>query len=269
MEEYLNKLVKSGLTENEAKVYCCLLQKQLFTATEISRCASVNRSRIYSVLDSLQKKGLCIEKLGKVRKFEAVNPEVAFDKLIEQQNQRIDLLKNLSKSLSPIYNSQKQNSSPLDFIEVYGTAPSIIKKHHSLELDATECVLSFCKAPYAMNRNEVKIHDSQWQSMQKGVTFKSIYEVEPENKEFFAHRMQKYVDGGEYIKVAYHLPIKLHIFDNKTVMFSLINNLADQKNKLTYMVVEHKDLTEALITTFYTYWENAMTVAEFRKKENV
>jgi hypothetical protein len=207
--------------------------------------------------------------LGKVRKFEAVNPDVAFDKLIQQQNAKINMLKDLSKNLSPVYNSQMQNSSTLDFIEVYGTAPSIIKKHHSLELDATDCVLSFCKAPYAMNRDEVKIHNTQAKSMEKGVTFKSIYEVEPENKKKFADRMQIYVDGGEYIKVAYHLPIKLHIFDNNTVMFSMINNLKDSENQLTYMVVEHKDLTEALVTTFYTYWENAMSVSEFREKENI
>ncbi|MDY6916286.1 MAG: helix-turn-helix domain-containing protein [Candidatus Cloacimonadota bacterium] len=269
MKEYLQKLVNAGLTENEAKVYCCLLRKKLFTATEISRCASVNRSRIYTVLGSLIQKGLCVEKLGKVRKFEAVNPEIAFDKLIEKQNKKINELKQLSNSLSPIYLSQVQNSSPLDFIEVYKTAPCIIKKYHSLEQASKKCVLSFCKPPYAMNKDDMKIRNSQQQCMDIGVTFKSIYEVEVNNKKKFAKQMQIFSDGGEYVKVAYHLPIKLHIFDSNTVMFSMINNLAGEKDQLTYMVVEHKDLTETLVTTFYTYWENAMTISEFIKKENI
>ena len=89
MDSYLDKLMEVGLTLNEAKVYSCLLQKHTFTATEISQCCNVNRSRIYSVLESLINKGLCIEKLGKIRKFQAADPDIAFDKLINEQNDKL------------------------------------------------------------------------------------------------------------------------------------------------------------------------------------
>ena len=267
MEKYIKELINVGLKENEAKVYCCLLRKELFTATEISRCSGVNRSRIYSVLDGLIKQGLCIEKLGKVRKFQAVNPETAFDEIIDSEQQKLDRLNSLSGLLAPIFSNQQENSSPLDFIEVYGTAPSIIKKHHTLELESKDLVLSFCKAPFAMAR-VLDIHEEQQESMNKNVTFKSIFEVETEDIVFFARRMKSFEISGEEIKVAYHLPIKLHVFDNHTVMFSMINNLSPEKN-LTYMVIEHPDLTETLITTFYQYWNKALTVDEFIEKENI
>lgn len=267
MDKYITELIEVGLTLNEAKVYSCLLQKHTFTATEISQCCNVNRSRIYSVLESLINKGLCIEKLGKIRRFQAAAPDIAFDKLISEQNEKLKTLNSLPELLSPIYQSNTNNSSPLEFIEVYGTPSSIIKKHHTLELESKEIVLSFCKSPYAMS-NDLDIHKEQEESMKTGVVFKSIFEVEIDDIEFFARRMKNFEDQGEEIKVAYHLPIKLHVFDDHTVMFSMINQVNPDKN-LTYMVIEHSDLAETLITTFYKYWDEALTVSEFLKKENI
>ena len=267
MTEHLVELMEVGLTENEAKVYSCLLRKHTFTATEISQCCNVNRSRIYSVLESLISKGLCIEKLGKIRKFQAASPEFAFDKLISEQNKRLKTLNSLPDLLSPIYQSNSDNSSPLEFIEVYGTPASIIKKHHTLELESKEVVLSLCKSPYAMS-NDVDIHEEQSESMKSGVIFKSIFEVETDDIIHFAKRMKNFEDQGEEIKVAYHLPIKLHVFDNHTVMFSMINQVNPEQN-LTYLVIEHSDLAETLITTFYKYWNEAITVDEFLTKENI
>jgi HTH-type transcriptional regulator, sugar sensing transcriptional regulator len=267
MNSNLDKLMEVGLTVNEAKVYSCLLRKHTFTATEISQCCNVNRSRIYSVLENLIRKGLCIEKLGTIRRFQAANPEIAFDKLISEQNEKLKTLNSLPELLSPIYKSNTDNSSPFEFIEVYGTPSSIIKKHHTLELESKKVVLSFCKSPYAMSNN-LDIHEEQEKSMKTGVVFKSIFEVENDDLEFFARRMKNFEDHGEKIKVAYHLPIKLHVFDDHTVMFSMINQINPDQN-LTYMVIEHSDLAETLITTFYKYWNEALTVNEFIKKENI
>jgi len=267
MKLYVDKLINVGLTENEAKVYCCLLRKHQFTATEIAQCTGVNRSKIYSVLSSLAHKGLCLEKLGKVRKFEAIEPNIAFQNLIDSERRKLHLVSELPSLLSPIYNSNKQNSSPHDFIQVFSTPASIIKKNHTLELESKKFVLSFCKRPYAMS-NSLDIHEEQLESMKKGVIFKSIFEIETDNLEFFARQMKSFEDQGEEIRIAYHLPIKLHVFDDQIVMFSMINTINPKEN-LTYLVIEHPDLAETLIDTFYLHWEKALTVSEFFKKEKI
>ena len=266
MFEKVKDLMNIGLTENEAKVYCCLLKKHQFTATEISQCAGVNRSKIYSVLSSLTKRGLCTEKLGKVRRFTAVDPDVSFENIILEEKKKFERLNALPAQLSQIYASNKDISSPLDFIQVFSTAPSIIKKHHTLELESKNEVLSFCKPPYAMVR-EHTLHEEQIESMDSGVKFKSIYEVE-EDVKFFAESMKSFEMKGEDIRVMYHLPIKLHVFDTHTVMFSMINKINPEES-LTYLVIEHEDLAETLINTFNDYWEQALTVPEFLERENL
>lgn len=267
MKGFIDKLMNADLTENEAKVYCCLLRKHQFTATEIAHCAGVNRSKIYSVLASLAQKGLCIEQLGKVRKFEAIEPNIAFQNLIEKEKKKLDMITELPELLSPIYNTNKRNSSPLDFIQVFSTPASIIKKNHTLELESKKFVLSFCKPPYAMIKS-VDIHEEQQESMNKGVLYKSIFEVEPDNLDFFARQMKSFEDQGEEIRILYHLPIKLHIFDDQIVMFSMINTINPDEN-LTYLVIEHPDLAETLIATFDLYWEQSLTVQQFLEKEDI
>ena len=115
---------------------------------------------------------------------------------------------------------------------------------------------------------KAEIHAEQRKSMDNGVIYKSIYELERNELEFFARRMKSFEEQGEYIKVMYHLPIKLHVFDQCTVMFSMINKVNPESN-LTYLVIEHSDLAETLISTFNLYWQRAISVTDFLKKENL
>ena len=48
----------------ETKVWVALLGKGIATAGEIAEISSVPRSRTYDVLESLEKRGFAIEKLG-------------------------------------------------------------------------------------------------------------------------------------------------------------------------------------------------------------
>jgi len=267
MDNQIKILIEAGLTENEAKVYMCLLRKQQFTATEISQCAKVNRSKIYSVLDSLSNKGLCSEKLGKVRKYEAVNPEIGFRAIIENERDKLKILESIPDKMMTLFNKKLENNSPLDFIQVYNTPASIISKYDKLELQSEKFVYSFCKRPYAMADSN-QINEAQLLSMKKGVVYKSIFEVEPDQKEWFVYKLSCFVENGEEIRVCEELPIKLHIFDNATVMFSMTNKINPEKN-LTYLVIDHSDMAGTLITTFNCYWNSSLTVKDYAEKEKI
>jgi len=65
----------------ETKVWLALLSKGLASAGEIASISSVPRSRTYDVLESLEKKGFVIAKIGKPVRFIAVKPTVVIEKL--------------------------------------------------------------------------------------------------------------------------------------------------------------------------------------------
>ncbi|RLE45621.1 MAG: hypothetical protein DRJ31_11030, partial [Candidatus Methanomethylicota archaeon] len=79
MKEFIDKLKSMGLTEYEAKAYLALLQKANMTAEQISNLSEVPLPRVYGVLEQLAIKGFIKILPGRPRKFEAIEPRIAFE----------------------------------------------------------------------------------------------------------------------------------------------------------------------------------------------
>jgi len=65
----------------ETKVWLALLTRGIASAGEIAAISRVPRSRTYDVLESLEKKGFAIVKLGKPVKYIGVKPKLILEKL--------------------------------------------------------------------------------------------------------------------------------------------------------------------------------------------
>ena len=75
-DHFLKKLRAAfDLNIYEVKIWTALLSRGVATAGELSEIGNVPRSRAYDVLESLEKKGFIIMKLGKPIKYLAVKPE--------------------------------------------------------------------------------------------------------------------------------------------------------------------------------------------------
>ena len=88
-EEFLNKLRRYfSLNLYEVKIWTALLSRGVSTAGELSDIANVPRSRSYDVLESLEKKGFVLMKLGKPIKYIAVPPKEVLERV--KKNMRED-----------------------------------------------------------------------------------------------------------------------------------------------------------------------------------
>ncbi|MEM2932607.1 MAG: helix-turn-helix domain-containing protein [Candidatus Pacearchaeota archaeon] len=81
-KEFIAK-IKSGfnLNEYEAKVWVSLLTKGVSSIGEIAELSGVPRSRVYDVLESLEKQGFVIMKLGKPIKYIAIKPDEVIERI--------------------------------------------------------------------------------------------------------------------------------------------------------------------------------------------
>jgi sugar-specific transcriptional regulator TrmB len=85
-DEFLSRLRKIfDLNLYEVKVWTALLSRGTSTAGELSNISDVPRSRTYDILESLEKKGFIIMKLGKPIKFVALKP----DEVVERVKQNL------------------------------------------------------------------------------------------------------------------------------------------------------------------------------------
>ena len=70
----------------EVKLWAALLSRGVSTAGELSDIADVPRSRSYDVLESLEKKGFVMMKLGKPIKYIAIPPAEVVDRVKKNMN---------------------------------------------------------------------------------------------------------------------------------------------------------------------------------------
>jgi HTH-type transcriptional regulator, sugar sensing transcriptional regulator len=81
-EEFLSKLRRYfSLNLYEVKIWTALLSRGVSTAGELSDIANVPRSRSYDVLESLEKKGFVVMKIGKPIKYLAVPPQEVVERV--------------------------------------------------------------------------------------------------------------------------------------------------------------------------------------------
>ncbi|MBI4451187.1 TrmB family transcriptional regulator [Candidatus Woesearchaeota archaeon] len=89
-KDFLDQLKDFSLNSYEAKLWTALLSRGVSTAGELSDIAGVPRSRSYDVLESLEKKGFIIMKLGKPIKYIAVPPAEVIERLKKQLKEDAD-----------------------------------------------------------------------------------------------------------------------------------------------------------------------------------
>ncbi len=99
-QELLGKLKDFGLNSYESKLWVALLSRGVSTAGELSDISNVPRSRTYDVLESLEKKGFIVVKIGKPIKYLAVPPAEVVERVkkrvmveAEEKNQSLSKLK--------------------------------------------------------------------------------------------------------------------------------------------------------------------------------
>ena len=126
-KDFLNKLKDFGLNSYEANLWTALLSRGVATAGELSDIANVPRSRSYDVLESLERKGFVIMKLGKPIKYIAVPPTEVIERVkktikedADRQAQLIEGLKesNLIFELKSLYTQGIQLVEPSDITGV-------------------------------------------------------------------------------------------------------------------------------------------------------
>lgn len=127
LQDLVPKLHYLGLNSYESKLWAALLSRGVSTAGELSDIANVPRSRSYDVLESLEKKGFIIVKLGKPLKYIAVAPEDVIERVKKSINEGAEtqtrLLEEIRGSplLDELVSLHKQGIKLVDPYELSGT----------------------------------------------------------------------------------------------------------------------------------------------------
>jgi len=133
-EEFLSKLRRYfALNLYEVKIWAALLSRGVSTAGELSDIADVPRSRSYDVLESLEKKGFVVMKLGKPIKYIAVAPTEVVERVKKNvmldASERIKRLEDL-KSSEVLEELNSLHSQGIEMVEPADLSGSLRGRHN-------------------------------------------------------------------------------------------------------------------------------------------
>jgi len=263
------ELMKIGFKEYEAKVYAALVADTMMSAHNITKVTGVPRGRVYDVLGTLMNEGLCKMIPGTVKKYQVIDPQRSFDSILQAHRKEQDLreqrIMELSTKLQSIHNGVKPDRNELDCVTIYTSMSSIAQKSFDTLEQAETIHRSLCKPPYfTINKMDelAAVSAPVLKAIQKGIEFRSIYEIEEDNLENFITICRFFHENGEHVRVMKQIPLKLVIMDSTAVMFTLFHK-SQTKNNVTSMYVEHSDVIYGLIDLFEHYWDIAIPFDRF------
>lgn len=190
-EEAKKVLREIGLTEYELRVYLSLIERGVMTASELSEHSNVPYSKIYEVLNSLERKGWIEVEHGRPSRYFPKAPIEALEATKIQIEEKIKKWeRKVAEELQPIYEKRELREKP-DIWILRGEFNIIAKIQEMIEKASSELMIAIP----SFAKNLAERYSSQILSKQERTNVKIMLMV---TKDF-----EKSILGllGEFVEV--------------------------------------------------------------------
>jgi len=259
-EEFLSRLRKIfDLNLYEVKVWTALLSRGTSTAGELSSISDVPRSRTYDILESLEKKGFIVMKLGKPIKFVALKPEEVIERVkknlmvnAKEKSKRLERLKGdeVLDELSSIFTDGIKYVEPTDLSGALKGRQNIYN-HLDMLVREAQKTITLVTTKDGLNRKLEVLLPSLEKAKKRGVTIRIAAPITGENKKI-AKDFAKVAE----IRDVQDLRARFMIIDGEQLMFMLLN---DEEVHPTYDIgvwLNTEFFAQALESLFEIAWKN-------------
>ena len=259
-EDFLNKLRNLfGLNLYEVRVWTALLSRGVSTAGELSDIGNVPRSRSYDVLESLEKKGFVIMKLGKPIKYIAVDPKEVVERVkkftVKRANERVRRLDDLRGTdvldeLNSLHKQGIEFIEPSDLSGAIRGRPNIYTHLESMIKGAQKSITIMTTSKGVLRKLEVLKPELE-RLKRKGI---KIRVAAPLSKEM-TQEVEDIKNYGE-IRHSNDINARFCIVDGKELLFMVLH---DEEIHPTYDVgiwVNTPYFASAMENMFDNSWKN-------------
>ena len=262
-DDFLSKLRRYfGLNLYEVKIWAALLSRGVSTAGELSDIANVPRSRSYDILESLEKKGFIVMKLGKPIKYLAVSPDEVVERVKKNVRQdaeeAVDRLENLKDTevLGELKNLHTQGVELVEPTDLSGSLKGRPNVYNHLELTirGAEKTVTMMSTEAGLIRKVDALKPTFEEIAKRGVKIRICAPITKETK-----HIAKELEGIAELRDSPH-KARLTIVDGKEMVFMIMD---DSEVHPTYDVgiwINTPFFAAALEELFELAWTNMKTV---------
>lgn len=229
------------LSEKEAKVYLATLELGRSRVSIIAKKAGLNRVTAYEVLKRLSQMGIAYSAVySGVQTFTVVPPEI----LIEKQEGRLAVAKNILPELSLLTASKKQKPSILFYEGTEG-----IRSIYEDTLACTGKIILNITNPNNLLQTIGKDFFAQYvkKRTRKHIRVQVLLPNTKENQEYKKEKTSALRQINFFDVEKYPLPNEILIYDNKIALLSFSSSIG--------VVVEDKDIAQSVKSLWQMVWD--------------
>ena len=263
-DEFLSRLRKIfGLNLYEVKVWTALLSRGTSTAGELSNISDVPRSRTYDILESLEKKGFIIMKLGKPIKFIALKPEEVVERVKKNQlkeakdrAKRLDALKKdeVLHELNSLFTKGIKFVEPTDLSGSMRGRQNLYNHLDMMIRDAEESIV-IVTTEEGLSRKMEALLPSLEKCKKRGISIKIAAPINKNNVQV-ARDFKKVGEVRDLDK----MKARFVIIDGNQVMFMLLDDEKFHPNYDVGVWISTEFFASALEQLFELAWKDMKVV---------
>jgi len=262
------ELSEIGLSDREAKVYLTLIKNPGVTAGAVPDLAAIPRNKVYETLRGLWQLGFVEQKVvGGKKIYTAIEPDAAIPRVLEnnrvREKERQERGRQLTAKLNPIFLAGRAATRELAYMSFLKNPELIRRRLIELQKGVHYEILVFSKGPYMLSPQE---NTFELEALDRGVKVRAIYEINEAISRELQETIQHYGAAGEQARVHPELPVKLAIFDRRTVLMCMRDPGSTQLSMIT-LVIEHPDLALILCKSFEQYWSESIEWRRFLEQD--
>ena len=263
-EEFLSRLRKIfDLNLYEVKVWTALLSRGTSTAGELSNISDVPRSRTYDILESLDKKGFIVMKLGKPIKFLALKPEEVVERVkknlvkeAQEKTKRLEVLKEdeVLEELNSLF------TQGIKFVEPADLSGSLrgrqnLYNHLDMMIRNAEKTVTIVTTKEGLNRKMEALMLSFEKIKKRGVKIRIAAPIDNNNIKV-ARELKKVAE----VKNLEKIKARFIIIDSNQIMFMLLDDEKFHPNYDTGVWINTEFFASALEQLFELAWKDMKQV---------
>ena len=263
-EEFLSRLRKIfDLNLYEVRVWTALLSRGVSTAGELSSISDVPRSRTYDILESLEKKGFIVMKLGKPIKFVALKPEEVIERVkrnlakdAQERSKRLETLKGdeVLKELTTLFTTGVKYVEPSDLSGSLRGRQNIYNHMDMMIRDAEKSVTIVTTAE-GLNRKLEALMPSLEAARRRKVAIKIAAPITQENL-----KVAKELSKVAEVRNLEGLKARFAIVDSTQVMFMLLDDEKIHPNYDIGVWINTEFFAKTLENMFDAAWQRFKSV---------
>ncbi|MEK6813037.1 MAG: helix-turn-helix domain-containing protein [Nanoarchaeota archaeon] len=243
----------------EVKIWTSLLSRGVAAAGELSDMSDVPRSRSYDVLESLEKKGFIIMKLGRPIKYIAVHPEEIVKRMkglihqdAENKTKMLEKVRkeDLFSELELLYKQGVEHIDPASLAGSIQGRNSIYSQLGSMMENAEKEILIMTSHDGLIRKSE-KFKNLFKALKQKGVKIKIAAPLSREHQ-----RVMDLVKDYVQVRNIEHLQGRFAIIDGREMLFMMADDNKMHEDYDTGIWVKSPYFVDTMRIMFNTAWES-------------